>query len=604
MNSSDNPIRFLSSYLWRYKWQMSAGLFSILITASLQLSMPMILRYGIDYIDLQSTGKAVLPIWLNHIIHGHSAVTVLGAFAVVFVLVAALQGLFRFHMRNTLIGVSRKVEYHLRNDYLLHLQTLPASFFQRYKTGDLMARATNDTEAVRTMVGPGIMYMFNTIIVGITTIWLMLHLSTRLSLWALLPMPLVAVIVYRQVGQIQKLYTRIQAQFATITAKVQENLSGMRVVKSYVQEENEIHHFNELSREYIGRNMSLVKVRAGLWATIEFLLGLTILIALFVGGILVIRENISIGLLVAFLSYLAMLAWPMIAFGWVLNLWQEGMASLKRILAILSEPAEIQDGAQCEPSITTIEGRVTCKKLSFSYEDQERPVLHNIDLDILPGQTVAIVGSTGSGKTTLVSLIPRIYDAPVGALFIDGHEIHTIPLSVLRRHIGMVPQEPFLFSDTLQENIGFGVDTMDEQQMKTAAEISQLVKDFDQFPDGFQTMVGERGITLSGGQKQRTALARAILRLPRILILDDAFSAVDTDTEEKILRGLRRIMAGRTTIIVSHRISTVRHADLIAVLQDGRIIERGTHGQLMAKRGVYYDLYRRQQLEEALAEMA
>ncbi|MBN2356217.1 ABC transporter ATP-binding protein [candidate division KSB1 bacterium] len=599
----EKPIRFIVSYLYRYKWQMIIGFFCVLLTALFQLAMPMVLRYGIDFIEMKMTGRALLPAWLTRMVLDHSPAVVLIVFAFLFVFTAILQGIFRYNMRNILIGVSRRVEYHLRNDYMAHLQTLSASFFQRNKTGDLMARATNDMEAVRSMLGPGIMYMMNTIIVGITTIWLMLHISPQMSLWSLLPMPLVAVIVYRQVRQIQKLYNRIQAQFSSLTARVQENLSGMRVVKSYVQEEHEITHFNRLGREYINRNMALVKVRAGLWASIEFLLGITILIALLVGGRLVINETVSIGSLVAFLSYLAMLAWPMIAFGWVLNIWQQGAASIKRILSILREEADVQDDRRTDHSIRDIEGRITFRNLTFTYEEATAPALQSIELDIPAGTTVAIVGNTGSGKSTLVNLVARLYEVPEGALFIDGREIHTIPLSVLRRNIGMVPQEAFLFSDTLGDNIAFGRPGADAREIETAADISRLTSDLDQFPQGYETMVGERGITLSGGQKQRAAISRAVIRMPKILILDDALSAVDTYTEEEILRGLRDIMAGRTTLIVSHRISTIRDADFIIVLQNGGIVEQGDHAQLTAQQGVYFALSQRQLLEEALAEL-
>lgn len=599
----EKPIRFLLSYLKHYKWQMAFGFLCVVLTAFFQLAMPLVLRYTIDFVELHSSTKSSLPQWLLHRISAYSPAVVLMIFAVTFLLIAVIQGIFRFYMRNILIGISRKVEYHLRNDYMSHLQKLSPSFFNRLKTGDLMARATNDTEAVRSMLGPGIMYMMNTITVGIAGICLMFFISPQITLWALLPMPLVAIIVYRQVGQIEKLFDRIQAQFATLTAKVQENLSGTRVVKSYVQEEHEIAHFRQLSQGYIQRNMSLVKVRASLWASIEFLLGITILTSLWVGGRLVVKQTLSIGSLVAFLSYIAMLAWPMIAFGWVLNIWQEGLASAHRILAILREQPAIKDDERTDHSIIGINGRITCKNLSFAYGESNPEVLKNISLDIPAGMTVAIVGSTGSGKSTLVNLIPRLYDIPEGVLFIDGHDIHTIPLTVLRKNIGMVPQESFLFSDTIKENIAFGQPMHDLHEIESAADISQLKSDFDQFTDGYETVVGERGITLSGGQKQRTAISRAVIRKPKILILDDALSAVDTYTEEDILRQLRKIMSDRTTLIVSHRVSTIHDADLIIVLQEGRIVEQGKHDDLLAKRGIYYNLNQRQLLEESLAEI-
>lgn len=547
--------------------------------------------------------RAALPDWMENVVSPLSPVLALAVFAAVTVLLAAIQGVFRYYMRNTLIGMSRRIEYELRNDYLLHLQTLSASFFQRNKTGDLMARATNDMEAVRSMLGPGIMQFATTIVVGLVSIILMAGISLKTALWSLLPMPFVAVIVYRQVGQIEKLFDRIQAQFSALTAKVQENLSGIRVVKSYVQEEHEIEHFRGQSQEYIRRNVKLVKVRASLWATIEFLLGLTTLTALWVGGQQVMAGQLSIGGLVAFLAYLAMLAWPMIAFGWVLNMWQEGLASTERILAILRESPEIQDDDRTDNSLHTIQGGITFRDLSFSYTPDGPYVLRHIDLHIEAGMTVAIVGATGSGKSTLVNLIPRLYDSPDGTLLIDGRPVQNYPLQVLRRHIGMVPQETFLFSDTLEDNIAFGEETSNLSAIENAAEISQIKSDFDQFPDGYATVVGERGITLSGGQKQRTAISRAVIRQPRILILDDALSAVDTYTEEEILKRLRAVMRDRTTILVSHRISTVREADLIIVLKEGEIIERGRHEELLALQGIYYELNQRQMLEESLAAL-
>ncbi|HNW58202.1 MAG TPA: ABC transporter ATP-binding protein [bacterium] len=605
MPPADQTRRFILYYLGRHKWTLVLGGILTLLTTGFQLVIPLVLRFAIEYAEWRlGSADAALPGWLQTLMSGYTPLVALGIFAFTMVGMTVLQGLFRYFLRMELIGMSRRVEYHLRNDYLRHLQNLPASFFQRHKTGDLMARATNDMEAVRSMLGPGIMYFATTIIVAIISIVLMAGISWRTTLWSLALMPVVAFIVYNQARQIARLFDKIQEQFSSLTAKVQENLSGIRVVKSYVQEGHEVEDFRSQSEEYIQRNLKLVKVRAGMWTSIDFLLGLTTLAALVAGGREVMNGQLSIGGLVAFLSYLAMLAWPMIALGWTLNMWQEGLASTARIMEIFREEPEILDGPETDLSITSLHGEIEFRNLSFAYSAAGPAILSNISLHIPAGRTVAIVGATGSGKSSLVNLIPRLYQAGPGQLLIDGHPVERIPLALLRRSIGMVPQETFLFSETLQENIAFGVEELRMAEIEAAAETSQIRSDFDQFPDGFGTVVGERGITLSGGQKQRTAISRAIIRQPRILILDDALSAVDTYTEEEILKRLRTIMAERTTILVSHRISTVRDADLIVVLKGGSIIEQGQHEELLAQKGAYWELYQRQMLEESLAEIS
>jgi ATP-binding cassette, subfamily B, multidrug efflux pump len=599
------PRSFIFSYLSHYKRPLVIGFVFVTLTNLTQVIAPLVLKYGIEVLEAHVTGKAhaSTPLWLSHWTDSVSMHHVLIIMGLVLVAVAAVNGLFRYFMRNILIGASRDIEYDLRNDYLAHLQTLSATFFQKYKTGDLMARATNDMEAVRTMFGPGIMYMMNTITVGLFALILMLSLSPVVTLASLLPMPFVALIVRKQVGKISKMFQNIQAQYSSITAKVQENISGIRVIKSYVQEPHEITEFARMNQEYISRNMKLVRVRATLWSTIEFLLGLTTLVTLMIGGWQVISHRLTLGSLVAFLAYLAMLAWPIIALGWVLNLWQEGMGSAERILNILKEKPEIRDGAETDPALTEIKGEIEFHDLCFSYPGATAPVLKNINLHISSGTTLAIVGHTGSGKSTWMHLIPRLYDAPAGTLLIDGHDVRRIPLADLRRQIGFVTQETFLFSDLLRANLAFGVDGTSETELQAAVETAQLNKDLDQFPQGWQTMVGERGLTLSGGQKQRVAIARAVLRNPRILILDDALSAVDTYTEEEILSRLRTVREGRTTLIVSHRISTVRDADWIVVLKNGEIAEQGRHEELLAQGGLYHTLYERQLLEQSLEEI-
>jgi len=586
---------------------MAAGLIFILFTTLFQIASPWVLRYAIDFIHFGVTSQENPMLWqvLNRLQEANtfSFTHILLLYAIIIVLFTLIQGIFRFLMRDTMIGVSRKIEYELRNDYFRHLQKLSPEFYQRYKTGDLMARATNDLDAVRSMLGPGIMHLISTIFVAVATIILMVKISPNLTMWSLLPLPLVALVVNRLVAKIHKLFTRIQAQFATVTAKVQENLNGIRIIKSYVQEDHEIQSFRGQNKELIQRNLAMAKVRASLRSSIEFLLGISILVVIWRGGVLVISGRLTIGSLVAFLAYVDMLAWPVIAFGWVLNIWQQGLASLKRMMLIWDEEPAIADTPQTDHSITHINGEITFKNVSFAYNEKQEPVLKSISLHIPQGTTLAIVGPTGCGKSTLVNLIPRLHDVTQGQILIDGHDIKKIPLQVLRKNIGYVPQETFLFSDTLKENISFGQGASSETDINKAAEISQLEIDFDQFPDGLQTVIGERGLTLSGGQKQRAAISRAVIRNPKILILDDSLSAVDTYTEEEILKRLRTIMRNRTSLIVSHRISTVRDADMIIVLKDGKIAEKGTHESLLKKKGLYYAMHQRQLLEQSLYEL-
>lgn len=596
------PRQFIFTYLARHRNQVLLGFGFVVMTNIWQVATPWVLRYGIEYLEYKTGHSAAvqLPVWLLRNTDTLSIPHFLILLSFALTIVAAIQGVFRYLMRTLLIGLSREIEYEIRNDYLEHLQTLPASFYQRYKTGDLMARATNDIEAIRTMLGPGIMYAMNAVTVTLFSFVLMMSISPSVTLWSMLPMPFVAIIVKQQVAKINRLFQNIQAQYATMTAKVQENLSGIRVIKSYVQEPHEIADFAAMNREYIQRNMKLVTVRAGLWSSIEFLLGLTVLSALFFSGRQVIGQQLSIGALVAFIAYIGMLAWPVIAMGWVLNLWQEGLASSERVLNLFKEKSDIQDGPETDHAITELQGQIQFDRLSFHYDSSTAAVLKNISLTIPRGATLAIVGHTGSGKSTLVNLIPRLYNAPAGSVLIDGHDIRRIPLLTLRRHIGFVSQEAMLFSDTLSENLAFGVEQVSDQAILEAAQIAQLTQDMDQFSQGWQTLVGERGMTLSGGQKQRAAIARAVLRDPRILILDDALSAVDTYTEEEILHQLAQVRRQRTTIIVSHRISTVRDADQIIVLQNGEIAEQGNHDQLLAQQGLYYQLYQRQLIEQSL----
>jgi ATP-binding cassette subfamily B protein len=514
-----------------------------------------------------------------------------------------IAGIFTFLTRQTIIVTSRHIEFDLRNNLLSHLQKLSYSYFQNKPTGDLMAHATNDISAVRNVVGPGIMYPSDTFMTLTFVLIMMFMNDWQLTLLVLIPMPFVSYIVYRLGKFVNKIFTDRQEQFSLLTTRAQETLSGVRIVKAYVREEYEEERFRKLSWEYLKKNLVLARVQSIMWPMMFILVGLSLVITIYFGGLKVIDGRMTIGTLTAFTAYLGMLIWPMIAFGWVTNILQQGAASMGRLAAIFDTEPEIKDTETTNHSIDHIDGAIEFRSVSFTHMNAAQPTLKNINLRIDSGMTVAVVGYTGTGKSTLVNLIPRLYDITSGELLIDGNDIRRIPLDVLRSNIGFVTQETFLFSETIAENIGYGVDNMVEEDLKSAADISQIAKDVMEFPKQFDTTIGERGITLSGGQKQRTSIARAIMRQPKILILDDALSAVDTYTEERILQRLREFMKGRTSIIISHRISTVKDADLIVVLQNGEIVERGTHDELVALNGIYSELHTKQLLEQELEEM-
>jgi len=540
----------------------------------------------------------------------------LGIYCLIVVFCVAIKGLLSFSARWTLIGVSRDIEFDIRNDLLKRLLILEPEFYVRNRTGELMSRATNDLNAVRMVLGPGIMYSATTISTMILAILVMVTLSPSLTLWVLLPAPVVAVAVWFFGKTIHDLYERIQAALATLTARVQENLAGVRVVRAYAQEEAEIRGFDEPNREYVSRNIKLIRTWSMFMPSLQALIGTTFLIVLWQGGHQLFRGQISLGALIAFNGYLTLLVWPMIALGWVTNIFQRGAASMGRLNYILVAEPNIDDRGAKVPQGTRPYGEIEFRHLTFTYPTTlsgagsngaaksngsgPHAVLHDVNLKIPAGSTLAIVGPTGSGKTTLAALVARLWEAPEDSLLIDGRPIREWPLATLRQSIGFVPQDTYLFGETVGGNIAFGLSEFDDTRVRQAAEIASLDAEVVGFAKAYETMVGERGITLSGGQRQRAAIARAVIRDPRILILDDSLSAVDTQTEERILTGLRGIMEGRTTILISHRTSTVRDADQIVVLVSGAITERGTHDELLARGGYYADLYHKQLLEEEL----
>jgi len=583
-------LRPLFPYLRKYRGSYFIGTICVFINNGVWILFPLVLRHAVDGLQGGVTREKLLTYSLE----------LMG--------VAAIKGVFQFLTRWIVIGISREIEFDLRNDLFRHLESLSYSYYQRTRTGDIMARATNDLNAVRMLLGPAIMYSANTIVFTAGALAFMLSISPRLTFYAFLPLPLVSITVQYFGKQIHERFEKIQAMFSEISARAQENFSGARVIRAYVQEEPEIAAFETSNREYINRSLKLVRLMGMLWPTLETMLGLAIVLVLWLGGREVLYGRMTVGGFVAFNTYMVQLTWPVIALGWVINIFQRGTASMGRINEILVEQSEIQDSPEVKSKAsdksvrpTQIRGEIEFRGLNFGYNGV--PVLHDINLRIPAGSSLAIVGPTGSGKTTLVSLIPRIYDAAPGAVWIDGKPVREFALEPLRRQIGFVPQETFLFSETVRENIAFGKEDATDEEVGAAAEAANIAQDIEEFPEKYRTLVGERGITLSGGQKQRTAIARAIIRNPRILILDDALSSVDTHTEDKILNHLREVMQNRTTIFISHRVSTVRNADMIAVLHAGRIVELGTHDELLARNGYYSDLYNKQLLEEELAEV-
>ena len=599
-------LRPLLPYLKRYRRAYAFGTGCVLLHNGIWVLFPLVIGKASDDLNQGVTRHKLL------------------VYAGLLLAIAVTKGIFQFLTRWVVIGVSRDIEFDLRNDLFARLEGLSYSYYQRNRTGDIMARATNDLNAVRMLLGPAIMYSANTMVYTAGALAFMISINPKLTLLTFLPLPAVSVVIQTFGRRIHERFERIQAMFSDISARAQENFSGARLIRAYVQEEAEIKAFERENKEYIRRSLKLVRLMGMLWPTLELMLGCAVVLVLWLGGrevlagqltltrvtslvgtypgittTLKIDGSMSVGQFVSFSTYMMQLTWPIIALGWVINIFQRGTASLIRINEIMQEQPEIWDAPDAQAH--EINGEIEFRELNFSYDG--KPVLRHVNLRVPAGSSLAIVGPTGSGKTTLVDLIPRIYDANPGMVLIDGRPIREYSLESLRRSIGFVPQETFLFSDRIRENIALGVDSASSSDIHDAADAANIAVDIESFPEGYETLVGERGITLSGGQKQRTAIARALIRNPRILILDDALSSVDTHTEDKILNHLRDVMAGRTTIFISHRVSTVRNADRIAVLHGGRIVELGTHDELLALNGYYSDLYNKQLLEEELAEV-
>ena len=571
-------LLFLKPFLSPYRKPLVIGSLTVLLTNATAILGPWILRAGIDHLTEEIQLQLIV------------------LYASLIVAASMVEGVFRYGMRRILIGVSRRVEYDLRNALFSHLQTLSRTFFQKYSTGDIMARSTSDLNAVRMVLGPAIMYSLNTLFNTVLVISVLLSLNWRLALLVLIPLTGVSIAVQYFGKRIHQRFEKIQAQFSNLTTLVQENLAGVRVVKAYNQEAAFVDRFRQANQDYLDKNLSLVRLESSFDPLLGLLLGLSTVILLWFGGRLVIQNVITLGDFVAFIAYIGMLYWPVIALGWVINIFERGAASMGRLNQILQARPDVDD-SQARP-IESIRGEIEVDGLTFAYDG--RPVLQDVSFRVKAGETLAVVGRTGSGKSTLASLLCRLYPVPPGRIRIDGNDINHIPLDTLRSSIGYAPQEPFLFSESIRDNIAYGRPQAAHPQIEEAADVSNIRPDIEDFPSGYDTFVGERGITLSGGQKQRISISRALLVDPRILILDDTLSAVDTQTEDRILSQLTRELAGRTAILISHRVSTVQGADQILVLDEGRVVERGTHSQLLGQGGYYAGLYEQQLLQEEL----
>ena len=597
------PLSRLNHFFWEYKYLFVPGLLFTMVSAGFQITVPMVVRQAVDSIPrfvrlytLYEDTPAQAELYTYFVV-------ALLLFAGGIIVLSATSGLFMFLMRQTVVVASRHIEYDLRNDLYTHLQRLSSVFYQEYATGDVITRATDDIEKVRRYIGPAIMYVTRSLVMVLVAASAMFVISPTLTLYALLPLPLLAGAVFFMARMVHRRSDLLQQQYSALTSRVQEALSGIRVLKAYTREAAEAEAFDEESHAYRARNLDLAWVESAWRPSFLLLVGVSTVIVVWMGGRLVAEGAITIGNIAEYIIYINMMTWPVASLGFVITMIQRASASVQRLQRIQDRTPEISDGPQTDASIRTLEGRIAFRDVWYQYADEEAPALRGVSFELPADGTLAVVGRTGAGKSTLVRMIPRLLDPDAGTVEIDGHDLRTLPLSTVRENMGYVPQDVFLFSDTVANNIAFGDLDASRDEIRRAAAEADLLDNVRDFPDGFDTYVGERGITLSGGQKQRTSIARALIRNPRVLIFDDALSAVDTATERNILRSLRERQGSHTLVIVSHRLSAVQEADLILVMEQGAVVQRGTHAELVAQDGLYAELYERQMLEEEIQAM-